>query len=201
MGTDCKSAAFQLRWFESTRAHQKASTYTNTLRFLFCNKARLIERVDSNSSGADRRLWRKQGGEAGAAASRMRAAEKQTLGAATRIPYHKRGSRNPPAPTKKTSVENTLVFVLCSFGMCLAGAVPCIRPCASCLKIRRILRKKKKARQSSTDQRAILVGAAGFEPTASSSRTKRATNCAMPRKYRSFSAAVWLGMRESNSHK
>ena len=22
MGTDCKSAAFQLRWFESTRAHQ-----------------------------------------------------------------------------------------------------------------------------------------------------------------------------------
>ena len=40
-----------------------------------------------------------------------------------------------------------------------------------------------------------------IEPTASSSRTKRATNCAMPRKYRSFSAAVWLGMRESNSHK
>ena len=72
---------------------------------------------------------------------------------------------------------------------------------ASCLKIRRILRKKKKARQSLTDRRAILVGAAGFEPTASSSRTKRATNCAMPRKYRSFSAAVWLGMRESNSHK
>ena len=49
----------------------------------------------------------------------------------------------------------------------------------------------------------FLVGAAGFEPTASSSRTRRATNCAMPRKYRSqlrlrFS---WLGMRESNSHK
>ena len=64
------------------------------------------------------------------------------------------------------------------------GAAPCIRPCASCLKIRRSLRKKKKARQSSTDQRAILVGAAGFEPTASSSRTRRATNCAMPRKYR-----------------
>ena len=30
----------------------------------------------------------------------------------------------------------------------------------------------------------FLVGAAGFEPTASSSRTRRATNCAMPRKYR-----------------
>ena len=29
MGTDCKSAAFQLRWFESTRAHQtrKIRTY------------------------------------------------------------------------------------------------------------------------------------------------------------------------------
>ena len=51
--------------------------------------------------------------------------------------------------------------------------------------------------------RSFSVGAAGFEPTASSSRTRRATNCAMPRKYRSqlrlrFS---WLGMRESNSHK
>ena len=60
--------------------------------------------MDSNSSGADRRLWREQGGEAGAAASRMRAAEKQTLGAATRVPYHKRGLRNPPAPMKKPLV-------------------------------------------------------------------------------------------------
>ena len=35
--------------------------------FLFCNKAKLIERVDSNSNSDDRRLRRKQGGEAGAA--------------------------------------------------------------------------------------------------------------------------------------
>ena len=50
---------------------------------------------------------------------------------------------------------------------------------------------------------SFLVGAAGFEPTASSSRTRRATNCAMPRKYRSrkATAVFWLGMRESNSHK
>ena len=49
---------------------------------------------------------------------------------------------------------------------------------------------------------SFLVGAAGFEPTASSSRTRRATNCAMPRKYRSlFGCGNWLGMRESNSHK
>ena len=33
----------------------------------------------------DRRQWRKQGGVVGAAASRMRAAAKQTLGAATRL--------------------------------------------------------------------------------------------------------------------
>ena len=33
----------------STRAHQKTSTYESTLRFLFCDKAKLIERVDSNS--------------------------------------------------------------------------------------------------------------------------------------------------------
>ena len=31
--------------------HQKASTYTSTLRFLFCDKVKLIERVDSNSCG------------------------------------------------------------------------------------------------------------------------------------------------------
>ena len=51
----------------STRAHQKTSTYESTLRFLFYCKVRLTGRVDSNNSGADRRLRRKQGGEAGAA--------------------------------------------------------------------------------------------------------------------------------------
>ena len=38
-------------------------------------------------NGDDRRQWRKQGGAVGAAASRMRAAAKQTLGAATRAPF------------------------------------------------------------------------------------------------------------------
>ncbi len=32
--------------------HQKTSAYKSTLRFLFCNKAKLIGRVDSNSCGA-----------------------------------------------------------------------------------------------------------------------------------------------------
>ena len=37
MGTDCKSAAFQLRWFESTRAHQKSFNVTTTLElFVLC---------------------------------------------------------------------------------------------------------------------------------------------------------------------
>ena len=35
----------------STRAHQKTSTYESTLRFLFCDKAKLIGQVDSNSIG------------------------------------------------------------------------------------------------------------------------------------------------------
>ena len=39
----------------------------------------------TRSNGDDRRQWRKQGGAVGAAASRMRAAAKQTLGAATRL--------------------------------------------------------------------------------------------------------------------
>ena len=37
MGTDCKSAAFQLRWFESTRAHQdKTPRYVSFWAFFFC---------------------------------------------------------------------------------------------------------------------------------------------------------------------
>ena len=38
----------------------------------------------TRSNGDDRRQWRKQRGAVGAAANRMRAAAKQTLGAATR---------------------------------------------------------------------------------------------------------------------
>ena len=41
----------------------------------------------------------------------------------------------------------------------------------------------------------------GFEPTASWSRTKRATNCATPRKKSAATLLLRLGMRESNSHK
>ena len=50
---------------------------------------RSIRQATCNSD--DRRQWRKQGGAVGAAASRMRAAAKQTLGAATRAPLIKLG--------------------------------------------------------------------------------------------------------------
>ena len=52
MGTDCKSAAFQLRWFESTRAHQEVQHPNRVLDFLFCRNFFRAERVDSNSCGA-----------------------------------------------------------------------------------------------------------------------------------------------------
>ena len=58
-------------------------------------------------------------------------------------------------------------------------APPAARPVLFQIPLRRL---KKTSTQSVL---VFLVGAAGFEPTASSSRTRRATNCAMPRKYRS----------------
>ena len=51
-GTDCKSAAFQLRWFESTRAHQEVQHPNRVLDFLFCRNFFRAERADSNSCGA-----------------------------------------------------------------------------------------------------------------------------------------------------
>ena len=38
MGTDCKSAAFQLRWFESTRAHKKTVSVEIRWRFSVCRR-------------------------------------------------------------------------------------------------------------------------------------------------------------------
>ena len=52
MGTDCKSAAFQLRWFESTRAHQEVQRPNRVLDLLFCRNFFRAERADSNSCGA-----------------------------------------------------------------------------------------------------------------------------------------------------
>ena len=58
MGTDCKSAAFQLRWFESTRAHQEIQHPNRVLDLLFCRYFFRAERVDSNSIGPPRTVRR-----------------------------------------------------------------------------------------------------------------------------------------------
>ena len=52
MGTDCKSAAFQLRWFESTRAHQKLQRRKDAGVFL------LSETFQSISKGGFEQLRR-----------------------------------------------------------------------------------------------------------------------------------------------
>ena len=67
-------------------------TFTNSPLFsraFYTNSRSPLSHASLDSSprggaGDDRRQWRKQGGAVGAAASRMRAAAKQTLGAATR---------------------------------------------------------------------------------------------------------------------
>ena len=56
-----------------------------------------IRQATYKCNGDDRRQWRKQGGAVGAAASRMRAAAKQTLGAATRAVSPKVTERASPA--------------------------------------------------------------------------------------------------------
>ena len=186
MGTDCKSAAFQLRWFESTRAHQKTSTYESTLRFLFCVCVKLTNaggfeqhrpavqsggqkspsgafldarlatstRAHQKSSSVtttlelfvlhvrethecgrirtaaalsqktaqkqplcnsdDRCQRQKQGGAVGAAASRMRVPPKARCSRWEPRPglLILRGSRNPPAPTKRSSIR-TGYWIFC----------------------------------------------------------------------------------------
>ena len=83
MGTDCKSAAFQLRWFESTRAHQEIQYPNRVLDFLFC-------RLFSGLGGRIRT----------AAALSQKTAQKQP------------GSRYPPAPTKRSSIR-TGCWIFC----------------------------------------------------------------------------------------
>ena len=64
---------------------------------------RLASASPSGSNGDDRRQWRKQGGAVGAAASRMRATAKQTLGAATRAVSPQVTERATPPNTTAAS--------------------------------------------------------------------------------------------------
>ena len=70
----------------------------------------------TRSNGDDRRQWRKQGGAVGAAASRMRAAAKQTLGAATRAVASRSDdgegkpvSREPPCSDKLSLCQSEAI--------------------------------------------------------------------------------------------
>ena len=78
------------------------------------------------SNGDDRRQWRKQGGAVGAAASRMRAAAKQTLGAATRAVSPKVTERASPAGKSRCAAIGRLfvraILSLCQ--SCLSAALP-----------------------------------------------------------------------------
>ena len=72
------------------------------------------------SNGDDRRQWRKQGEAVGAAASRMRAVAKQTLGAATRAVARRRrdGEGKPVTAKPPHSDEQTLLserYYRCAF--------------------------------------------------------------------------------------
>ena len=64
-GTDGKSAAFQLRWFESTRAHEKTAGVEIHWRFSFAQMSDSHRRVDLNSIGR-RYTSRRQKGPCGA---------------------------------------------------------------------------------------------------------------------------------------
>ena len=77
------------------------------------------------SNGDDRRQWRKQGGAVGAAASRMRAAAKQTLGAATRAVSPKVTERASPAGKSRHAAMGRLfgLFVRAILSLCLGFAV------------------------------------------------------------------------------
>ena len=88
------------------------------------------------SNGDDRRQWRKQGGAVGAAASRMRAAAKQTLGAATRAVSPKVTERASPAgksrrrSDRQALCQSDTIALPEQFGSSLALSVssPCSSP-------------------------------------------------------------------------
>ena len=64
MGTDCKSAAFQLRWFESTRAHQKSFNVTTTLEFfvLYVHETHECGRIRTAAALSQKTAQKQPGG-------------------------------------------------------------------------------------------------------------------------------------------
>ena len=126
MGTDCKSAAFSFGGSNPPAPTKNSSIRTGYWSFCFveaflglggwirtASTRRIVRRGKKPLCNSDNRCQRqKQGGAVGAAASRMRVPRKARRSRWEPRPGFLilRGSRNPPAPTKKTSVEITLVF-------------------------------------------------------------------------------------------
>ena len=92
MGTDCKSAAFSFGG-SNPPAPTKKTSVENTLVFFFCKNPKTHPRG-----------WIRT-----AAARRLRPAGQKSPGGA----FLAARLAEQPAPTKKTSVENTLVFFFC----------------------------------------------------------------------------------------
>ena len=84
------ASRFAKRIFWASPIYGSADGVTLSQNFTFCKGVKSaakqqIGETRKKCNSDDRRQWRKQGGTVGAAASRMRAAAKQTLGAATRL--------------------------------------------------------------------------------------------------------------------
>ena len=92
MGTDCKSAAFSFGG-SNPPAPTKKTSVENTLVFFFCKNPKSHPRGWIRTAAARRFASRREKSPSGAFLA-ARLAE-------------------TPAPTKKTSVENTLVFFFC----------------------------------------------------------------------------------------
>ena len=84
------ASRFAKRIFWASPVYGSADGVTLSLNFTFSKGVKSaakqqIGETRKKCNSDDRRQWRKQGGAVGAAASRMRAVAKQTLGAATRL--------------------------------------------------------------------------------------------------------------------
>ena len=138
MGTDCKSAAFSFGGSNPPAPTKDSSIRTGYWSVCFICLAKWVARVDLNSCGdvaedgaktapvqqrrplpaaeKGRSCWGCGQQDARAAQGTM-----QPLGAATRVPFL-RGSRNPPAPTKKPQ----RIKIRCGFVLpcCFCFALP-----------------------------------------------------------------------------
>ena len=141
MGTDCKSAAFQLRWFESTRAHQKSFNVTITLELfvLYVRETHECGRIRTASAHRTvRRAKKPQWGFFRCAARDSTRAHQKSFNVTTTLELFvlcvrethecgrirtaaalsqktaqkQPGSRHPPLPTKRSSIR-TGYWIFC----------------------------------------------------------------------------------------